>query len=948
MIKQFRFYIKHSLNDLLVNKQRTLFALLCIAAGVAAIVSLQTLAAMIGSTLSENLQERNAGDIQIQAGFELESDEELIDQGLENGFLIQETMSFMGFQEDMYFISPQGVDMLREWAEAHYPGEIEITYRQPLAGVAGILSGAGTGDQITRVSPIVVDTQVYPFYDEINAEDGTPLAEAIQDPTDILVSDEIVDVLGLEPGDEVRINGSDATFTIRGVVSPAEVVKDPTSADAFGALFGFYLIDHSAVELFDDVDPSAEIVYLKLANPDAMLEVNRALTEVFPYASTINTEDLAETYEDMAKVINDLVSVMGLVALLIGSIGIINTMQVIVRRRTVEVAVLKTLGLQADQVTILFMVEAFIMGVVGSVAGILLGWALTFVIKGAAETFIPSGLTFQVAPQPAINGFIVGTLVTMIFGFMPTLAAGQVRPALVLRPSDRIIPRAGWLQTLGALVVIIFALTLVAQTVLGSFSTALGVTAGAFVAAGVLYVLLTLLIWLIGRFFPSLGLVDLKISLRQMLAGRRRAATTLLALVVGVFSLSLITLMAESIAGVLDFALSEGAGGNVLITTSSEAQLEQVEQLIADFEGAGSYKVFKNYSLEIVSLERAETGATLTRRELDALMEANHDASGDRFAGGMFGSQDEEINYIQILDQDVGSIGLRTPDQLVEQGFEDGRQIAPEDVAGDVPGLVIVGTDWVRYAGIGVGDRITYAYQDDAGLAGMAGMGGGEDADEGDADAADTITFEIIGIIKMPAVQIGFGSDAAVYTLEGAFPEDHPPTSITVGVQVAEEEVNVFNRKVSEIPGAFALPTAVVHQLLDKMLSVFIAFPTMVAALGLAVGGVVIANSVALTTMERRREIAIMKAVGLQRERVLFMLLLENGVLGLIGGLIGVGIGLVALALFVVTIHAPGSTLPVGTALLLMGLCILVALVAAVFTAWPASGEKPLNVLRYE
>ena len=44
----------------------------------------------------------------------------------------------------------------------------------------------------------------------------------------------------------------------------------------------------------------------------------------------------------------------------------------------------------------------------------------------------------------------------------------------------------------------------------------------------------------------------------------------------------------------------------------------------------------------------------------------------------------------------------------------------------------------------------------------------------------------------------------------------------------------------------------------------------------------------------------------------------------------------------------PLSVIPYGTAFLLMLLCIVVALVAATTTAWSASGEKPLNVLRYE
>jgi len=68
----------------------------------------------------------------------------------------------------------------------------------------------------------------------------------------------------------------------------------------------------------------------------------------------------------------------------------------------------------------------------------------------------------------------------------------------------------------------------------------------------------------------------------------------------------------------------------------------------------------------------------------------------------------------------------------------------------------------------------------------------------------------------------------------------------------------------------------------------------------------------------------------------------------LIGGLIGVGFGLVALIIFATTSQVPLSALPYGTALLLMGLCIAVALIAALSSAWSASGEKPLNVLRYE
>ena len=67
---------------------------------------------------------------------------------------------------------------------------------------------------------------------------------------------------------------------------------------------------------------------------------------------------------------------MGLSSLLIGGIGIVNTMLVVVSRRTVEIAVLKTLGLKAYRVTQLFLVEALLMGLVGLAAGSCLGVAL--------------------------------------------------------------------------------------------------------------------------------------------------------------------------------------------------------------------------------------------------------------------------------------------------------------------------------------------------------------------------------------------------------------------------------------------------------------------------------------------------------------------------------------------------------------------------------------------
>ena len=743
-----------------------------------------------------------------------------------------------------------------------------------------------------------------------------PLADLIQSPTDIVLDQKVATNLGVKVGDTLRVNGADADFTLRGIVPTESEVTDPGSG-LFMAIFGFYYLDRDAIQYFDGLTPQTDKLYLKLADPAQTPAISRAFKQAFPYFSTTTVDDLKVGNQELSDRINQVVTVVGLVSLLLGSIGIINTMQVIVRRRTVEVAVLKTIGLQADQVTMLFLVEAFIMGVIGSIAGIVLGWVTTFLIKGVAEGIVAQQLPFRIALMPVVNGLIVGTLVTTIFGFLPTLAAGQVRPGVVLRPNDNIIPRAGWLRTLLALVVIIAALSGVAYTILGNFALSLGVTIGAFFAAGFLILLLSLLIWLIGRFFPSLGIVDLKISLRQMLAGRARGATTLLALVVGVFSLSLITLFADSINNMLSSALDPVNGGNVIVALINRGALPAVTSALDSTDGVQNYQVLQSYGGNLVSVETPD-GTVLTRDQLKARVEQNSTTKQTVEAfGGDVGDMNVGEIELSTLDSMTGrDVKLAPPNPIIE-----GRNFTEADAG--KPVIVMANYAGLTDAGLKVGDKLTYDF-------------GGE-----------TLTFELIGIAQRPTIGGIAGGNGTLIPLD-ALPDSIQPSSVQVLANVDEQHIPDVRRQLSRVPGTFVVETSVFAKLLTGLLGAFTAFPTMVALLGLIVGGVVIANSVALTTMERRREIAVMKAVGLQRERVLGMLLLENGLMGLIGGLIGVGLGVLMLVILLSFSGGMANVIPYGTALLLMLLCILVALIAAATTAWGASGEKPLNVLRYE
>ena len=1003
MFDRFKFYVQHSFNDLRVNARLTAFALLCIAAGVAAIVSLQTLALMIENSLTGSLRENNRGDIQFNPdsggggfGNDDEVDPEIAD-ALESGLIVVEETRFFGQGIEEYKLTEQFTEDIVAWAAENYEQGFGFTYRQDLADPVRSFLGGGTGTptnpetgaSAAQAQPRVIEPAVYPFFGEILTPDGTPIGALLNEATDVVINDVLAGALGVGAGDEIALSGADENFTVRGVYAAEAEVTGFQFDTLLAGQFGGYFIGFAALDAFPDINYTPDVGYLRLntdtTSPEQINELERALRERYPFLDTDTTEDLRRTYESIAANIDQLVTVMGLVSLLLGSIGIINTMQVVVRRRMLEIAVLKTIGLQARQITVLFLIEALLMGIVGSVLGVLLGWATTFIIRGVAEAVFQSPLPFVFAPGPAIAGLVVGSLVTVVFGLLPTLTAGEVRPSVVLRPSDKLLPQAGCLRTLAAFFIMIVLLSLIAQAILGDFTLAVTVVVGSFVAAGALFALLRFIISIIARYFPAFGIVDLKLTLRQIFAARGRAATTLLALVVGVFSLSLITLLAQSVNDILDFALTDAAGGNVLINVQSANQIDAVEDVLTNLDAVNSYSLQQAYNLEFVELR--ENGEAVSE---EALRERLNNAEGV-FLGPPAGSDAEEADAdsepasetteateqrarnggfgrFEALTGTLSSVAAVDADDEAERVMLSGRDLNASD-AGQ-PVLVLSNNPFIEAAQIEPGDTLTFAFPRRQGIIGSllgrnnagnteadgaeadsngadSNGANGAEADGADSNGAQTVTFEVIGISD-PAFGFSLNGSSNIAPIT-AFPDNQSPTQIAFIVDVAEDQVTALRREVTNaVPSAFILETSALTQVLDVLLGTFTAFPTLVALLGLIVGGVVIANSVALTTLERRKEIAIMKAVGLQRGRVLFMLLLENGFLGLIGGLIGVGFGLIGLVIFISTSGAPTQAIPIGTALLLMLLCVFVAVIAAVSAAVEAAGERPLNVLRSE
>ncbi len=146
-------------------------------------------------------------------------------------------------------------------------------------------------------------------------------------------------------------------------------------------------------------------------------------------------------------------------------------------------------------------------------------------------------------------------------------------------------------------------------------------------------------------------------------------------------------------------------------------------------------------------------------------------------------------------------------------------------------------------------------------------------------------------------------------------------------------------------------------QLLESfgsILGIITAFLIGVAAISLLVGGIGIANTMYTSVLERTKEIGVMKSVGAKNRDITLIFLIESGLLGLVGGIIGVVFGIgIGLVIEYIAINQLGTTLlQVSTPFWLIFVCLVFAFLAGAVSgtlpAMRAANINPTEALRYE
>jgi ABC-type antimicrobial peptide transport system permease subunit len=319
------------------------------------------------------------------------------------------TAMFRASQTDLLAIQ-SGVDADFSAVDEHTGARIEA--RDDVEALSGVIMTAVSTEQTSMLILSGYNPRSFAIR-HFRIIEGESLTGRHQ----VIVGKNAAEQMGIEIGDTLRLLKSN--FRVVGIYETGISYED------VGVVIG--LREAQAL-----TGKPHQVMYyaIKLRDPGQAEAVKQELEATFPDLDFALTAEIAESMSDF-QVLEAMVMQISLLAIFIGGLGMLNTMLMSVLERTREIGVLRALGWRKRQVLGMILQESVVLGVVGGLLGILLGFGLGGLVSLVPGSWGAFDLTYT--PQILIQAVIVALVAGAVGGLYPAWRATRMRPVEALR-----------------------------------------------------------------------------------------------------------------------------------------------------------------------------------------------------------------------------------------------------------------------------------------------------------------------------------------------------------------------------------------------------------------------------------------------------------------------------------------------------------------------------------
>jgi len=238
---------------------------------------------------------------------------------------------------------------------------------------------------------------------------------------------------GMEVGAEVSISGK--KFEVVGILKSLGNKQDDSTITMDLDLFSEVTGERTGAKMvLAKVTPGYSVDDVVENIKSNLIESRkRRRGEDLPSFSVLSSEKVAGIVQDVMALIQAAIFGFASIAIIVGGIGIMNTMYTSVHERIREIGIMKAVGAKGRTITILFLIESGFFGLFGGLGGIVLGLGLAKITEFAVQATGAFYLKASVSPQLILFGLTFSFLIGCIAGYLPAKNASKLKPVDALR-----------------------------------------------------------------------------------------------------------------------------------------------------------------------------------------------------------------------------------------------------------------------------------------------------------------------------------------------------------------------------------------------------------------------------------------------------------------------------------------------------------------------------------